>query len=56
MFEPNPHSFEAYKLGVLESIMQVNNQKKVFVPVVNYHQRDVYMDEGTVLGSVEVYR
>ena len=27
----------------------------MFVPVVNYHQRDVYMDEGTVLGSVEVY-
>ena len=33
--------------------MQVNNQRKVFVPVVNYHQRDVYMDEGT-MGSVEV--
>ena len=55
MFEPNPRSLEAYGLGVLESIMQVNNQRKVFVPVVNYHQKDVYMDEGTVLGSVDVY-
>ena len=27
----------------------------MFVPVVNYHQRDVYMDEGIVLGSVEDY-
>ena len=35
--------------------MQVNNQGKVFVPVLNYHQRDVYMDEGIMLGSVEVY-
>ena len=38
--------------------MQVNNQGKVFVSVVNYHQRDVYtmyMDEGTLLGRVEVY-
>ena len=51
----SPHSLEAYGLGALESIMQVNNQRKVFVPVVNYHQRDVYMDEETVLGSVEVY-
>ena len=55
VFEPNPSSLDAYGLGVLESIMQVNNQRKVFVPVVNYHQRDVYVDEGTVLGSVEVY-
>ena len=27
----------------------------MFVSVVNYHQRDVYMDEGTLLGCVEVY-
>ena len=55
VFEPNPCSLEAYGLIALESIMQVINQRKVFVPVVNYHQRDVYMNEGTVLGSVEVY-
>ena len=55
VFEPNPRSLEAYGLGALESIMQVNNQGKVFVPIVNYHQRDVYMDEGTMLGRVEVY-
>ena len=46
-FEPNPCSLKAYGLGALKSIMQVNNQRKVFVPVVNYHQRDVYIDEGT---------
>ena len=46
-FEPNPRSLKAYRLGALKSIMQVNNQRKVFVPVVNYHQRDVYIDEGT---------
>ena len=42
VFEPNPRSLEGYGLGALESIMQVNNQGKVFVPVVNNHQRDVY--------------
>ena len=40
VFEPNSHSLEEYGLGALVSIMQVNNQRKVFLPVVNYHQSE----------------
>ena len=46
VFQPNPRSLEAYGLRALESIIQVNNQRKVFLPVVNYHQRYVYMPDG----------
>ncbi len=31
-----------------------SRQGKVLISVVNYHQRDVYLDEGTLLGRAEL--
>ncbi len=44
-----------YGLEAVESLVSVNSQRRVLVPVINYNQRVVYMDEGTLLGHEEVY-
>ena len=33
----------------------MSDQRKVLLPVVNYHQSDAHLDRGTVLGYVELY-
>ena len=52
--EPDPCSLETHGLGALESLVSVNSQGKVLIPVMNYHQRDVYLEEGTLLGQAEL--
>ncbi len=54
VFEPDSCSLETHGLGALESLISVNSQGKVLIPVVNYHRRDVYLDEGTLLGRAEL--
>ena len=54
VFEPDPCSLETHGLGALESLVSVNSQGKVLIPVMNYHQRDVYLEEGTLLGQAEL--
>ena len=43
VFESNPLSLEAYGLGALESVVKVNSQGKVFVPVVNSTEMCTWM-------------
>ena len=48
-------SLEAYGLGTPDSLLQVSDEGKVFIPVVNYQQQVVHLEGGTPLGSAEVF-
>ena len=54
LFEPDPNSLEVYGLSAPESLVQVRGDGKVYIPMVNYQQRVVHLEEGTMLGQVEV--
>ena len=54
LFEPDSHSLQMHGLGALESLVSVNKQGNVLIPVENYHQREVHIDRGTLLGRAEV--
>ena len=45
LFEPDSSSLDVHGLGALESLVSVNRQGKVWIPVVNYHQRVVHLEE-----------
>ena len=55
VFEPDSHCLQRYGVGAVESLVCVNDQRKVLLPVVNYHQSDAHLDRGTVLGHVKLY-
>ncbi len=38
----------------MESLVSVNSQGKMLNPVMNYHQRDIYLEEGTLLDQAEL--
>ena len=54
VFDPDPKSLEVHGLGATESLLRVNAQGKVFIPMVNYNQSVVHLDKGTKLGFIEV--
>ena len=50
VFEPDPDSLERYGLGAPESLVRVRSDGKVYIPIVNYQQKVVHLDEGMRLG------
>ena len=54
VFDPYPKSLEVHGLGATESLLRVNAQGKVFIPMVNYNQSVIHLDKGTKLGFIEV--
>jgi len=51
LFEPDPDSLELYGLGAPESLVRVRDGK-VCIPMANYQQKVVHLDEGRGWGKL----